>query len=81
MMMVGKNTCDVRHILKSNEVKVQANGQKVTSLQAKSTTLALEYFVTLKSNQMLLNALLLLRYWTSLPLSNLGIKATACAFV
>jgi len=57
---------------KSNEVKVQVNGPKVTSLQIKSTTLALEYFVTLKSNQMLLkyrNAYLLLRDWTNLLIS------------
>jgi len=42
-----KITCNKQHILKSKEVNVQVNGEKVTSLQVKST-LALEYFVTLK---------------------------------
>jgi len=42
-------SCNDRHILQCNDVKVQVglNGEKVTSLQAKST-LTLEYFVTLK---------------------------------
>jgi len=42
-----KITCNNLHILKSNNVKVQVNGKKVASLQVKST-LALEYFITLK---------------------------------
>jgi len=44
---VRKVTCNDRHVLKSNEVKVQVNGEKVTSLQVKSTV-ALEYFITLR---------------------------------
>jgi len=40
-------TCNSQIILKSNKVKVQVNGEKVTLLQVKST-LALEYFVTSK---------------------------------
>jgi len=42
-----KITCNDRHILRSNEVKVQVNDRKVASLQVKST-LELEYFVTFK---------------------------------
>jgi len=45
--LLRKNTCNNQHIIKSNKVKVQENGTKVTSLQVKST-LALKYFVTLK---------------------------------
>jgi len=47
--LLGKILVTIDIFLKSNEVKVQVTRENVTSLQVKST-LALEYFVTLKSN-------------------------------